>query len=237
MEVLAVIPARGGSKGIPRKNLADFLGRPLLWWSIAAALEAVSVTRTVVSTEDDEIAEAARAAGAEVPFLRPIDLAGDDVVDLPVFVHVLRRLEASEGYAPDLVVHLRPTSPLRPPGLVDEGVRLLSADPLADSLRAVCEPANNPYKMWRMVDGVLVPLFDSGIREQYNQPRQKLPTAYWQTGTLDVVRPGTILEQRSMTGSRILPLRVDRVLAVDIDDPASLATAADVGRRLGWDGR
>jgi CMP-N-acetylneuraminic acid synthetase len=235
LEVLAVIPARGGSKGIPRKNVVELLGRPLLWWSVRAALEAKTVTRTVLTTDDAEMAEVGRAAGAEVPFLRPAELAGDDVLDLPVFEHVLTTLADSEGYRPDLVVHLRPTSPLRPPGLVDEGVRTLAADPEADSLRAVTTPANNPFKMWRIEDGVLVPLVDSGIPEQYNQPRQALPPAWWQTGTLDVMRPATILELRSMTGRRILPMVIDTELAVDIDDPVSLAVAEDCCRRYGLD--
>lgn len=233
MEVLAVIPARGGSKGIPRKNVVELLGRPLLWWSVRAALDAETVTRTVLSTDDAEIAEIGASAGAEVPFLRPAELAGDEVLDLPVFLHVLQALADAEGYRPDLVVHLRPTSPLRPPGLVDDGVRTLAADPAADSLRAVTVPANNPFKMWRIEGGVLVPLVDSGIPEQYNQPRQALPDAYWQTGTLDVVRTATLVEQRSMTGRRILPMVIDPELAVDIDDPVSLAVAEDRCRRFG----
>lgn len=233
MEVLAVIPARGGSKGIPRKNVVELLGRPLLWWSVRAALDAETVTRTVLSTDDAEIAGIGAAAGAEVPFLRPAELAGDEVLDLPVFLHVLQALADAEGYRPDLVVHLRPTSPLRPPGLVDDGVRTLAADPAADSLRAVTVPANNPFKMWRIEGGVLVPLVDSGIPEQYNQPRQALPDAYWQTGTLDVVRTATLVEQRSMTGRRILPMVIDPELAVDIDDPVSLAVAEDRCRRFG----
>jgi N-acylneuraminate cytidylyltransferase len=237
VEVLAIIPARGGSKGIPRKNLVTLLGRPLLWWSVRAALDADTVTRTIVSTDDHEIAEAGKAAGAEIPFLRPAELAGDAVLDLPVFEHALRRLAEVEGYEPDVVVHLRPTSPLRPPGLIDEGVRTLLADPAADSLRAVTVPDNNPFKMWRIEDGVLVPLVDSGIREQYNQPRQVLPAAYWQTGTLDVMRPATILRLGSMTGRRILPMVIDRSLAVDIDDPASLAIAEDRCVRYGLDPR
>jgi len=234
-EVLAVIPARGGSKGIPRKNVVELLGRPLLWWSVRAALDAATVTRTVVTTDDADIAALGEKAGAEVPFMRPAELAGDDVLDLPVFEHVLRTLADTEGYRPDLVVHLRPTSPLRPPGLVDEGVRTLAADPAADSLRAVTPPANNPFKMWRIEGGVLVPLVESGIHEQYNQPRQALPDAYWQTGTLDVMRAGTILDLHSMTGRRILPMVIDPELAVDIDDPLSLAVAEDRCRRHGLD--
>ena len=233
MEVLAIVPARGGSKGIPRKNLVTLLGKPLLWWSVRAALDAETVTRTIVSTDDDEIAAAGEAAGAEVPFRRPAELAGDTVLDLPVFDHALRTLADTEGYRPDLVVHLRPTSPLRPAGLVDEGVRTLAADARADSLRAVTPPANNPFKMWRIVDGVLVPLVETDIHEQYNQPRQALPAAYWQTGTLDVMRAATVLELGSMTGRRILPLVIEPDLAVDIDDPLSLAVAEDRCRRYG----
>ena len=233
MEVLAIVPARGGSKGIPRKNLVTLLGKPLLWWSVRAALDAETVTRTIVSTDDDEIAAAGEAAGAEVPFRRPAELAGDTVLDLPVFDHALRTLADTEGYRPDLVVHLRPTSPLRPAGLVDEGVRTLAADARADSLRAVTPPANNPFKMWRIVDGVLVPLVETDIHEQYNQPRQALPVAYWQTGTLDVMRAATVLELGSMTGRRILPLVIEPDLAVDIDDPLSLAVAEDRCRRYG----
>ena len=112
-------------------------------------------------------------------------------------------------------------------------MRALAADPAADSLRAVTPPANNPFKMWRIVDGVLVPLVETDIHEQYNQPRQALPAAYWQTGTLDVMRAATVLDLGSMTGRRILPLVIDPDLAVDIDDPLSLALAEDRCRRYG----
>ncbi|MCU0269967.1 MAG: Gfo/Idh/MocA family oxidoreductase [Acidimicrobiales bacterium] len=230
--MLALVTARGGSKGLPRKNVIPVLGRPLIVWTIGAALRAETVTRVVVSTDDDEIAETALAAGAEVPFRRPADLAGDTVRDLPVFRHALEWLRDAEGYTPDLVVHLRPTSPVRPPGLVDRGVRRLAAEPGADSLRVVCEPANNPFKMWRIVDDRLVPLVDSGIPEQYNEPRQALPTVYWQIGVLDVIRPATILEQGSMSGRVILPLVVDAALAVDIDDASSIPRAEEALPRI-----
>lgn len=237
MEVLAVVPARGGSKGIPRKNIADFGGRPLIGWSIEAAHDARLVTRVIVSTDDDEIAGAARDCGGEVPFMRPAELAGDLVPDLPVFEHALAWLADHEAYVPDLVVQLRPTSPLRPPGLIDDAIERLAARPDADSLRAVCEPMNNPFKMWRIEDGVLVPLVDSGIPEQYNRPRQELPTVYWQIGTIDVIRTRTITEQQSMSGRTILPMVVDQALAADIDDPRSLQHAEDLAAGLGLVGR
>ena len=235
MSVVAIIPARGGSKGIPRKNIVEFLGRPLIAWSIDAALDSASVDRVIVSTDDEEIAAVARQHGAEVPFLRPAELAGDLVLDLPVFQHALGFLR-DRGDLPDLVVQLRPTSPIRPHGLVDQAVGMLLADAEADSVRAVCEPSNNPFKMWRIEDGVMVPLVDSGVPEQYNQPRQVLPTVYWQIGVIDVIRSRVILDDGSMSGSKILPLVVDNELAADIDDPRSLAHAEALAAAYGLGG-
>src|SRR5687767_10622517 len=103
-EVLAIIPARGGSKGIPRKNIRLFAGYPLIAWSIAAAKRSELVTRVIVSTDDEEIAAVAREYGAETPFLRPIELAQDQSTDLPVFEHALKWLEDVEGYRPEVIV-------------------------------------------------------------------------------------------------------------------------------------
>jgi CMP-N-acetylneuraminic acid synthetase len=234
MEVLALVTARGGSKGIPGKNLVQFLGRPLIAWSISAAQEAKTVTRIVATTDDQDIAAVAKEWGAEIPFLRPAELAQDDTPDLPVFVHALNWLSETEDYHPDLVVHLRPTTPLRPAGLIDEAVESLAASENADAIRSVCVPPNNPFKMWRTdASAFMRPLFDSGIEEAYNQPRQKLPVHYWQTGMIDVTRPATILEQGSMTGRNILPLIIEAKMAVDIDDELSLAYAETVCRQYG----
>lgn len=230
MEVLALVLARAGSKAIPRKNLAPFLGRPLVEWSVIAAREAQAVTRILVSTDDREIAETARRAGAEAPFLRPTDLARDDTPDHPVFVHALTWLADNEDYRPDLIVHLRPTTPLRPAGLIDRGVEMMVADPDADSLRSVCSPENNPFKMWSIDGRYMTPLIDIGVPESFNQPRQSLPEVYWQTGTVDITRPRTVLELGGMSGEHILPLVIDRAVAVDIDDPESLSRAEELCR-------
>jgi YrbI family 3-deoxy-D-manno-octulosonate 8-phosphate phosphatase len=218
---LAIVPARGGSRGLPRKNARLLAGHPLIAWSIAAARQAREVGRVLVSTDDPELREIARHYGAEAPFLRPAALAGDLTPDLPVFDHALRWLEEHEGARPDLVVQLRPTSPLRPPGLVDRGVRALRADPHADSLRAVVPSAQNPYKTWRIEGDRLRPLFPSvgTLAEPYNQPRQLLPATFWQTGHLDVARRATVLERGSLTGAQVMPLVVDAAYAVDIDGP------------------
>jgi N-acylneuraminate cytidylyltransferase len=220
VSVLALIPARGGSKGIPRKNVRMLAGKPLIAHTIGHALAARSVTRTIVSTDDEEIATTARAFGAEVPFMRPAELAADDSPDLDAFVHALEWLRAEEGYEPELVVHLRPTNPVRRAELIDEATRLLAADPTADSLRAVSRPAQTPYKMWRVADGYLEPLVAvPGMEDAHSRPRQQLPEVWWQNGYVDVIRPRTVLELRSMTGRRVIPFIVeDPVVEIDYED-------------------
>ncbi len=222
-EVLAVIPARGGSKGIPRKNIRDFAGYPLIAYSIAAGLQAETVTRVIVSTDDEKIAAVARQWGAETPFLRPAEFAQDQTTDLPVFQHALKWLAENEGYRPEVVVQLRPTSPVRPVGLVDEAVRMLLARPDADSVRGVVPAGQNPHKMWRIDpgSGQMKNLLDvPGLPEPYNAPRQALPPVYWQTGHIDAIRPRAILEMDSMSGRVILPVMIDPRYTVDIDTPA-----------------
>ena len=221
-EVLAVIPARGGSKGIPRKNIKLFAGYPLISYSIAAALQSQSVTRVIVSTDDEEIAAVARQFGAETPFIRPPELALDQTTDLPVFEHALKWLKDNENYSPDLVIQLRPTSPIRPRQCVDEAVALLQKHPEADSVRGVVPSGQNPYKMWRLTgkDQPMTPLLElEDLAEPFNSPRQALPPTYWQTGHIDVIRPSVILEQASMSGRVILPYLIDARYTVDIDTP------------------
>ena len=226
-----MITARGGSKGIKGKNITDFLGRPLISWTTDAAKAAIKITRIITSTDDERIAKVAESEGSEVPFIRPAEFAQDDTLDLPVFQHALKWLDENEGYIPDIVIHLRPTSPLRPEGLIDKCIQMLIDDAQADSLRVVCEPLNNPFKMWKINDKYLEVLVDAGIHEQYNQPRQKLPTAYWQIGMLDVIRTATIVNKNSMSGENILPYEVPHELAIDIDNPATLNYAEQVYKK------
>jgi len=172
----------------------------------------------IVSTDDNEIAEVARHYGAEVPFMRPVELARDDTTDLPVFKHALGWLEREEDYRPEVVVQLRPTSPLRPPDCVDRAVEKLLSHPEADSVRGVVPSGQNPYKMWRITDdGRMVSLLQDGFDEPYNMPRQKLPPTYWQTGHIDAIRTSTITEKDSMSGRVVLSLMIDPRYMVDID--------------------
>jgi YrbI family 3-deoxy-D-manno-octulosonate 8-phosphate phosphatase len=221
-EILAIIPARGGSKGIPRKNIRDFAGYPLIAWSIAAARQSELVRRVLVSTDDGGIAAVAHSLGAETPFLRPAEFAQDQTTDLPVFEHALNWLAGNENYHPDVVIQLRPTSPIRPPGLVDAAINLLLAHPEADCVRGVVPAGQNPHKMWRLPGGEAAPMTNlldvAGIAEPYNAPRQILSPIYWQTGHIDAIRSRTILEQKSMSGEVIYPLVIDPRYTVDLDN-------------------
>ncbi|MCP4139460.1 MAG: acylneuraminate cytidylyltransferase [Chloroflexi bacterium] len=221
-EILAIIPARGGSKGIPRKNIRNFDGYPLIAYSIAAGLKSELVTRVIVSTDDDEIAEVAREYGAEIPFMRPSVFAEDNTTDLPVYIHALEWLAENEDYHPDIVVQLRPTSPIRPVDCVDDAIKILLAHPEADSVRGVVPAGQNPHKMWRLPDGENAAMQNllnvEGIAEPFNAPRQSLPPIFWQTGHIDAIRPRAILEKKSMTGDVIFPLMIDPDYTVDIDN-------------------
>ena len=218
-EVLGLVLARGGSKSVPRKNIFLVLGKPLLAYTIQAALAARSITRLVVTTNDPEIADIARRLGAEVPFLRPPELAEDETPDYPVVRHALEWLEAKDGYRPDLIAQLRPTSPLRTSLQLDEAVALLRTHPDADSVRGVCRPQQNPHKMWRMAsDGLLHPLLAvPGVPEPFNAPRQTLPVVWWQNGYIDIFWRRTVFEQRSLTGAKVLGYVIDEPEHIDID--------------------
>ena len=218
-----MIPARGGSKSIPGKNIRLLRGKPLLAYTIQEAVRSRYLQRLVLTTDDPEIAEVGRRFGAETPFIRPAALAGDTVTDLPVFRHCLEWLAANQGsLTPDIVVHLRPTAPLRTVEHIDRGIGLLLAHPEADAVRSVCPAGQHPLKMWRVQGDSLRPFVPEdahGIREAYNRPRQELPAAYVQNGSVDVVRARVIMEDGSMTGRVIVPLVMDEAVSVNIDSP------------------
>lgn len=208
--VLALIPARGGSKAIPRKNLLNLLGKPLVAYSIEHALSSRHITRTIVSTDDAEIASVARACGAEVPFIRPAELAQDLSPDVDTFRHALEWLRENEDYRCDLVVHLRPTGPVRRVEVIDKAIETMLARPDADSLRSISWPTETPYKMWKIVNGLLEPIVTlPGVVEPYCRPRQSLPEVFWQNGYVDIVRPGVVLNDGMMCGRRIVPFVID----------------------------
>lgn len=224
-KILALIPARGGSKGIPRKNIVELGGKPLIAYSIEQALASRLINRVIVSTDDEEIAEISRECGADVPFMRPGEFAQDLSPDIDVFRHALTWLEGNEGYVPDIVLHLRPTCPFRKVETIDRAIELLVNTPEADALRSVCVTSQTPYKMWRIVDGYMKPLLSiPGIAEPFNMPRQVLPKVYRQFGYVDIVRTEVITKRGKMSGNKILPFIIEEEW-VDIDYPEDLIEA------------
>lgn len=244
--VLAVIVARGGSKSIPKKSIAPCAGEPLMYYTIQAAKRAKSITRLIISTDSEEMAAYAASQGVEVPFMEPAELAKDTGPDLPFFKHVLAELERRENYVPDVVVHLRPTTPLKKASDIDAGVALLLDHPEAHSVRSIVEPAHTPFKMYDIhtVTGFLSPLLPKvfpAVFEQYpeayNMPRQLLPKLWEHSGYVDVIRSHVINELHSMSGTKILPLHFDEWRRIDIDSPFEIAMAEKVIESLKKEGK
>lgn len=229
METLALIPARSGSKGVADKNVRPLAGKPLLAHSIAHALGSSLVNRTLVSTDSAKYAEIAKSHGAEVPFLRPPEIAGDLSTDLEVFAHALSWLRDNEGYEPDICLHLRPTYPFRRTKDVDSVIEILVQNPELDSVRTVVPSPETPLKMWFMEpDGCLRPVAQSDLHEPYNLPRQALPQVFLQDGAIDAVWTRVINDSRSMTGSNIYGYLMDR--GHDIDTEEQFDSASDFAR-------
>jgi CMP-N-acetylneuraminic acid synthetase len=213
MQVLGVVPARGGSKGIPGKNLRPVAGRPLLAYTSDAARASRRLTRTIVSTDDEAIASAARGLGFEVPFLRPAELASDDAPMLPVLTHATSAM-ARGGFVADVVVLLQPTSPLRRAEHIDAAVDLLEATG-ADSVVSVVEVPHqfSPVSVMRLDDGRLRPYEDRPAVTR----RQDKPRLYARNGpAVLAVRTG-VLEAGSLYGSDCRPYVMSAADSLDID--------------------
>ena len=223
MIVYSVIPARGGSKSIPKKNIQLLGGKALIEYSIEYSIKSAEISRTIVSTDSNEIAKIAKNAGADVPFIRPDELAHDDTQDYPVFRHALEKLELIYEVQIDVIALLRPTSPLRPEGLLEKGLDLLNRYPDASSVRTVTPSQEHPFRQW-IISEEYIKGYQSGFIEPYNLPRQNLPSVYFQTGDLELIRRQTILDG-SISGDFILPLIIDAEDMLDIDHPADLRRA------------
>lgn len=225
MEVLAIIPARSGSKSVVDKNIRLINGKPMLAYSIAHAKASKYVTRVILSTDSEKYAEIGKKFGAEVPFIRPAEFATDSALDIDVFRHTLGFLKEKENYIPDIVVQLRPTYPIRNPDDIDRMVDMLINDPSADSVRCIAPAKEIAYKMWRRTeDGRIVPLLDD-IDEAYNMPRQALPPIYYQNACIDVVRTGVITKQNSMSGRKILGYEMSHNFDIDTEKDFANASA------------
>jgi CMP-N-acetylneuraminic acid synthetase len=223
MNALGVIPARGGSKGIPRKNLIPLLGRPLLAYTLDAARTSSRLARAIVSSDDSEIIDVARELGADVPFVRPVELADDAASSAAVARHALLTIEALEGKTFDAVVLLEPTAPLRVAEDIDAALDMLQTSDV-DSVVSVCRvEAPHPFKMQRVVNGRLKPWQEDQWRE--GRTRQELPPVYFLNGAVYATRANVLREAGSLwgaeTGALIMPLE----RSVNIDSILDVALA------------
>jgi CMP-N-acetylneuraminic acid synthetase len=228
MNLLAIIPARGGSKGIPRKNLAPVAGLPLLAWTCRAALESRSLSRVILSTEDSEIAERGREFGVEAPFLRPAELAQDETPTLPVIRHALEFLAEREGYRPDAIVLLQPTAPLRRAEHIAGAVSRLVKTGAEAVVSVSPVPAHfHPYWVFDLDgDDRLKPAHPDGGPERYPR-RQALPPAYTRNGAVYVARTRLILQENSLYGPAPAAYVMRPEDSVNVDAPADLARAEE----------
>lgn len=203
--IYAIIPARGGSKGVPKKNIIDLGGFPLIAYSIITAKLSKHIDRVIVSTDSEEIATIAKKYGAEVPFLRPAELATDKSTDIEFINHALKWFKDNEQKTPDYIVHLRPTTPLRDPELVDKAIKSIAENPTATSLRSGYEIRESPYKLFGIENGFFTGLFPSDPRpEYYNLPRQAFPPVYQPDGYVDVLVSDYVMKTGRLHGDKIL---------------------------------
>lgn len=234
MNVLAIIQARGGSKGIPGKNVKPLCGKPLIVWTIEAAKKAKTVTRVIVSTDDKKIAEVAKQYGAEVPFLRPAELAGDGAKSIGLLEHALTFLKEKEGYEATAVVQLKPTNPLRTSETIDRCVELYKKSPGIDAVITVVKAPIHPLKCWKFEGEFVEPFVPEsvfGIKEASKSPRQKLPEAYGNNSCVHVINPKTILEKHSSIGTKVKGVVLSREESVNIDEPIDFEIAEILMRK------
>jgi CMP-N-acetylneuraminic acid synthetase len=227
MSALAIIPARGGSKGIPKKNLLMIGGKPLIAWSIEAAKACPEITHVVVTSDDDEILQVAEQYGAEV-LKRPAELATDTAHAAPVLQHALVESKKKYGTLPRWVVYLQPTSPLRTVQHLTEAFNMLNGNPTADALIGVYE-ADNLYLKTSIAnaDGFL----EYASRPEFaNMNRQMLPKLYKPNGAMYIMDAESCIDAPRFDGERTLPFVMSREDSVDVD---TLEDIPPIERALG----
>jgi CMP-N-acetylneuraminic acid synthetase len=214
--IISLIPARSGSRGVPGKNVKPLAGYPLIAYSIIVSRLSSRIERTIVTTDSREFAEIAIAYGAEVPFLRPREIAQDGSLDIEYVKHALGWLKTHEAVQPEYLVILPPPTPLRDPALIDKAIDKIMQNEEATSLRSACETRESPYKLFGIENDYYVGLFPDDPRpEYYNLPRQAFPPVYHPNGYVDIVKSQTVTNLGTLHGPRILSFITPDVGEVD----------------------
>lgn len=231
MNILAVIPARSGSKRVPNKNIRDFHGKPLIAWAIESALGSLLITRTIVSTNDEEIADLARKHGAEVPFLRPVELAEDTTKIEPVLIHALEEFEKN-GVKIDAIVLLMATNPLRTANQLDEAIKLYQ-DTEATSVVAAHQTLGNKNPHWILKkDEQGIRFFNETPLKNIIARSQDLPPCYSRNDIVYVINPKNLYETpANLYGDKVELYLMDDVYDADINSEEDWHIAYDKFRR------
>ena len=217
LNIVSIIPARSGSKGVPGKNIRLLGKAPLIAWSIMSSKQSHMINRTIVSTNSKDYSEVAKNWGADVPFLRPEDISQDNSTDLDFVLHALRFLE-NESSIPDLLIHLRPTTPFRDPDIIDTAIQsALNNHEKFTAIRSVHEMSESAYKSVEIgVKGNLVSSFTKmNSLDSSNMNRQTFPATYVANGYVDILVPSYILENGALHGDNVMPVITNSVLEVD----------------------
>lgn len=213
--IVALIPARSGSKGLPDKNIKLLGSKPILTWSIETCLQSKRIDRVIVSTDSKEYADIALLAGAEVPFLRPSEISQDHSTDKDFIVHALDYLKDQDQF-PEYVVHIRPTTPIRDPNLVDEAILSFTNSSDATSMRSVHEMPESAYKTFEISPkNFLMPLAAGKNNDESNRARQSFPVTYSANGYVDVLSTKFINNFDLIHGDRIMPFMTPYTLEID----------------------
>ena len=219
-EVVAIIPARAGSKGVVDKNIKLLAGHPLIAYSIAVAQLANGINRIIVSTDSEEYASIACDYGAEVPFLRPDEFSGDTSTDYDFVRHLLDWMLRNEGNVPKYLVHLRPTTPLREANYIDAAINRIKKTGSATALRSVHEMSESAYKAFEIEGNYLKSVGSSSFAlDAFNDPRQRFEKTYQTNGYVDVIKTAYVIENNKLHGDHVMAFVTPRVAEVDtIDD-------------------
>jgi len=213
--VVAIIPARSGSKGVKNKNIKKIYGHTLLEWAVKAALCSKLIDRVFVSTDSNEYAKLAKEYGAEAPFLRPESISDDNSSDYDFVIHAIEEFSKINLY-PEHIAHIRPTTPIRDPKKIDEAIVLFQNNQNYDSLRSVHQMSESSYKTLEINDGKLTPLSlfnNKGL--DVNAPRQNFPNTYHANGYIDILCADSVKKNKSIHGNNILPFITNFSLEVD----------------------
>lgn len=227
-KVLALIPARAGSQRVKSKNIKPLAGKPLIAYTIEAAKKSRYVTRVIVSTDSSEIAAIAKNFGAEVPFMRPEELAASHSTELEFHEHALQWLKDNEGYEPDLVVNLYPTTPFRDEILIDQAIEKILSHPEVDSLRSTRKCSEHPYKMWVKEGDLLRPFVEATSGENHTAAYHLLPPVQIQNASIYITRPKTLSQYRNTVGEKVLSFEMSEEASVDINTPLDFLVAEAV---------